>query len=191
VAQPCPSATQLLNRDVPEDYLREWTADVAAEKNVIEPGTKCVVVFRIGMECLALPVDVFQEVAEQCKVHALPHRRGGVLSGLVSVRGELLLCVALEVLLGLEKVAEVPGTRKRSSLARLLVCNRKGGRLVFPVSEVYGLHRYHPRDLRDVPATLAKAAAGTYAIGMATWKDRMVGCLDHELLFYALNKGLA
>jgi chemotaxis-related protein WspD len=34
------------------------------------------------------------------------------------------------------------------------------------------------------------AAAGTYTLGMLPWNDRTVGCLDDELLFYALNKGL-
>jgi chemotaxis signal transduction protein len=56
---------------------------------------------------------------------------------------------------------------------------------------VYGLHRYHPRDLRNAPATLSKAAKGVYTLGVLAWKDKIVGCLDDELLFYALNKGLA
>jgi chemotaxis-related protein WspD len=190
VAQLHHSANQLLNRDVPEDYLAERTAHFAAEKGIVQLDTTCVVVFRIGAEWLALPIDVLQEVAEECKVRTVPHRRGGVLSGLVNVRGELLLCVRLETLLGLEKVDDVPGTTARPWQARLLVCSRKVGRLAFLVSEVYGLHRYHRRDVRGVPATLAKAAAGTYTIGMLPWKDKMVGCLDGELLFYALNKGL-
>jgi chemotaxis-related protein WspD len=72
-----------------------------------------------------------------------------------------------------------------------LICNRKGDRLAFRTDNVYGVYRYHPGQLRDVPATLAMAAAGTYTLGMLPWNDRTVGCLDDELLFYALNKGLA
>ena len=117
----------------------------------------------------------------------LPHHRGGILSGVVNVRGELLLCVSLEALLGLETAA---AAKKGSSLGRLLICNPRGGRLAFPVSEVHGVHRYRPGDLRDAPATLAKAA-GIYITGVLPWKDKTVGCLDDELLFYALNKGLA
>jgi len=52
------------------------------------------------------------------------------------------------------------------------------------------VQRYDPRDLRQVPATLAKAAQGAYTVGILPWKGRTVGCLDDELLFYALNKGL-
>ena len=52
------------------------------------------------------------------------------------------------------------------------------------------VHHYHPRDLKDVPATLAKAAA-TYTVGVLQWNGQTVGCLDDELLFYALSKGLS
>jgi chemotaxis-related protein WspD len=183
------AVVQLLDREVPEDYLREWTAHVAAKKDLSEQGTKSVVIFRIGVEWLALPTEVFHEIVESCKVHKLPQRRGGILGGLVNVRGELLVCVDLEALLGLDRATEA-GAVLRGSCARLLVCNCKGGRLAFPVSEVYGVHRYHPRDLRSVPVTLAKATRGAYAAGILPWKDRTMGCLDDKLLFEALNKVL-
>ena len=183
------AAAQLLDRDVSEEYLREWTVHVSAEKTVTQTATKSIVIFRVGAELLALPTEVFQEVADHSAIHTLPHRRGGILNGLVNVRGELLLCAALEVLLGLEKAPEEQGTGRRASYSRLLVCGRKGGRFAFPVTEIYGVHRYNPKDLRDVPATL-KAAACTYTIGMIQWKDKTVGCLDDELLFRGLNQGL-
>jgi len=183
-------SARLFDREVPEDYLREWTTHVAARKKVVEVGTKSVVIFRFATEWLALPTDIFQEVVDQCVVRTVPHYRGGILSGLTNIRGELLLCVSLGVLLGVEKAAPAQRPEKRASHGRLLICNRKGDRLAFRVDEVYGLHRYHPRDLRDVPATLSKAA-GTYIVGLLPWHDRTVGCLDDELLFYALNKGLA
>jgi chemotaxis-related protein WspD len=180
----------LLDREVPEESLRESTAQVAARKKVVELGTRSVVIFRIGPEWLALPTGVFQEICDPCTVRRLPDRRG-VLSGLISVRGELLLCVALGAILGLDQTAEGKETGKPTSAERLMICKRGDSRLAFQVSEVYGLHRYHPRDLRNAPATLARAASGIYTLGVAPWKDRIVGCLDDELLFYTLNKGLA
>ena len=182
---------RLFDREVPEDYLRACTAQVAAKQKVTEVGTKSVVIFSIATEWLALPTNAFQEVVEECVVRTVPHHRGGILRGLVNVRGELLLCVSLGVLLGLDKAAKAQQTEQRSSRGRLLICNRKGDRLTFFADEVCGLHRYQPRDLRDVPATLGKAVAGTYIVGLLPWHDRTVGCLDDELLFYALNKGLA
>jgi chemotaxis-related protein WspD len=184
-------AIGLLDRDVPEESLREWTARVAIRERLIERGTKSIVIFRIGVEWLGLATDAFQEVAEDCKIHTLPHRRGGILSGLVNVRGELLLCVALGTLLGLEAAPEPTETERKRLRPHLLVCNRKGDRFAFSVGEISGIHRYNPEDLRAVPATLAKAAAGAWTVGMLPWNGKTVGCLDDELVFYALNKGLA
>jgi chemotaxis-related protein WspD len=185
------AAIRLLDREVPEDSLREQTAHVALRDSVIDRGAKSIVIFRIGVEWLGLPTDVFQEVAEECTVHTLPQRRGGIVAGLVNIRGELLLCVALETLLGQEPIPEAQATKKAKLLSYLLVCNRKGDRLAFSVNEIFGIHRYNPAELRSVPATLTNAAAGAYTVGMLSWKGRTVGCLDDELVFYALHKGLA
>jgi chemotaxis-related protein WspD len=183
------SAARLLDREVPEESLLHSTADVAAKRHVNELGTKSVVIFRIGTEWLALPTDVLQEIGTRCTVRRLPDHRGGILSGLVNVRGELLICVALGVILGLDNAPEGQDVGKLTE--RLMICKRSDARLAFQVSEVHGLHRYHPKDLRSPPATLAKAASGIYTLGVVPWKDRIVGCLDDELLFYTLNKGLA
>jgi chemotaxis-related protein WspD len=184
------AAARLLDREASAESLRESTAQVAAKKSVVELGTKSVVVFRIGREWLALPTDVLQEIGDRRTVRRLPHHRDGILSGLVNVRGELLLCVALEVVLGLDKAVQGPAAGNSTSSERLMICKRSDYRLAFHVSEVDGLHRYHPRDLRNAPATLAKAASGVYTLGVLPWKDRIVGCLDDEILFYTLNKGL-
>lgn len=185
----CPG--RLLDREVPEVALQESTAHVAARKNVFELGTKSVIMFRLGTEWLALPTDVLQEISERSLVRRLPDHRGGILSGLVNVRGELLLCIALAVILGLDESKAEPQVEKSTAAERLMICKRGDARLAFQVSEVHGLHRYHPRDMRRAPATLAKSATGVYTLGVVAWKDRIVGCLDDELLFYTLNKGLA
>ena len=182
-------ALRLLDREPPPDYLREWTERIAAEKKVGDAGTISVLVFRVGVELLALPTRIFQEVAEDCTVHTIPHRTSGVVAGIVNIRGELFVCASLGALLGIEKdVSEKPAPGRRMH-RRLLVANRAGNRLAFPVDEVSGVHRYHPRELRPAPATLAESRV-TYTTGLIPWNDRTVGCLDDELLFYTLNKSL-
>jgi chemotaxis-related protein WspD len=183
-------ALHLLNRTPPEDYLREWTARIAAEKKTAEPGTNSVVIFRLGLEWLALPTRLFQEVAEHCTLHTVPHRRGGILAGLVNIRGELLLCASLGALLGLDQAMPAGSDKKRTVYARLLVANRAGNRLAFPVDEVHSVTRYHPRELKPLPATLANAAA-PFTLGLLPWGERTVGCLDDELLFYKLDQSFA
>lgn len=184
------SVARLLDREVTEESLRESTAQVAAVKTVVELGTKSVVIFRIGAEWFGLPTSVLQEIGSRSTVRTLPGHQGGILSGLVNVRGDLLLCVALGVVLGVDHTTVGTEPRKPDSSERLMICKRNDARLAFEVSEVYGLHRYSPRELRNAPATLARAAEGIYTLGVVCWKDKIVGCLDDELLFYTLNKSL-
>jgi len=182
------AAARLLDREIPEGYLDENTEIVSAQKHVVEAGIKSVVVFRLGLEWLSLSTDIVQEVAERSGIHKLPHHINGNLHGLINVRGELLLCVALEVLLGLERPSEADRPNNQVTGEHLLVCNRGGDKLAFFVSEVHGVYRFHPREMKEVPATVSGAAA-TYTVGLLRWKDRTIGYLDDELLFYALNKG--
>lgn len=184
------AADRLLNRAVPDDYLTEWTEHVAAKKMAAEPGTKSVVIFRIGVERLALPTQIFQQVAEECALHKVPGSGREILNGLVNIHGELLLCVSMEKMLGLGSEGEEHQKTGRTIYKRLMVCNRSGDRLAFPVREIRGLALYHPRDLRELPSTLSKAAA-KYTLGILPWEGGTVGCLDDALLFYALNKGLS
>ena len=184
------SAAKLLDAELPAGHLDEWTGHFSGKRTVEEAGTQPVVIFRIGVEWLALPTAVFNEVATLRAMHSLPHRRSGIVLGLTNVRGTLLVCVSLVDLLGLEKAAEIKKEKGRALHRRLLVISREGQRLVFPVDEVHGIHRCQPRELKEVPATVAKAKA-TYTKSVLAWQDKAVGCLDDQLLFYTLNRSLA
>jgi len=180
---------RLLDREPPAGYVEEWTERISAEKKTDETGAQSVLIFRIGVEWLALPTRVIQEVTERQAIRTIPRRRNGILMGLVSVRGDLLICASLGRVLGLEKSATQKNGKAHTTHQRLLVVNQAANRLAFPVSEVYGVERYYPRELKDVPATLVKEAA-TYTLGLLPWQDKTVGCLDDELLFYTVDKSL-
>ena len=90
------AAHRLLDRPLPEAYRQEWTRHFAQIEKVQPPARKSAVVFRLKAEWLALPTHAFQEVGERRPIHSLPHRRDGIVLGLVNVRGELLVCVALD-----------------------------------------------------------------------------------------------
>ena len=98
--------------------------------------------------------------------------------------------MSLGVVLGLEGPVESEGEGRRGEHQRLLVIRREGSQFVFPADEVHGIHRVLPRELRAVPATVARATA-TYTKAMLAWRDKAVGCLDDQLLLYMLNRSLA
>jgi chemotaxis-related protein WspD len=181
------AASVLLDRDLPPAYLDEWTQHFSRERRVEEHHTEAIVVFRIGDEWLGLPAAVFSEFVDKRAIHSLPHRRNGTLLGLTNVRGELLVCVSLAIALGIAK--ETKTKQQHAAYGRLVVIRDQDSRIVFPVDEVHGIHRFHPGELTEVPATVAKATA-THTKAMLPWQNRAIGCLDDQLLFYTLNRSL-
>lgn len=184
------AASVLLDRNLPPAYVDEWTHQYSQDRSVEEPSTESIVVFRIGGEWLGLPTSVFSEFADIRPIHSLPHRRNGVLLGLTNVRGELLVCVSLGKVLGIADQEKAKKPRQRAVYSRLAVIHDKDSRVVFPVDEVDGVHDVHAGELTEVPATVAKATA-TYTRAMLPWKDKAIGCLDAQLLFYTLNRSFA
>ena len=95
-------AAELLDADAPASYFADRTAHFAEPAHAEEGETRSVVIFRVASEWLALPTSVVIEVANLLPIHSLPHRPNGVVLGLASVRGELLVCVSLGQVVGAE-----------------------------------------------------------------------------------------
>lgn len=182
------AAVQFLDRPVTPDYRREWTEHFAREKRIATPAKISAVIFRLGAEWLAMPTQAFQEIAERRASHSLPHRRSGVVLGIVNVRGELLICAALDRLLGLETTARPK--KSRTMFDRLLVADWSAQRFAFPVDEVHGVYRFHEQDLREPPATVARSGLNC-ASGVFPWRNFTVGFLDPDALFASLNRKLS
>jgi chemotaxis-related protein WspD len=183
-------AVELLDRELPEGYTERWTRHFATAQAAGERGAESVVIFRIGLEWFALPTDIFCEVCDTRPVHSLPHRRDAIVRGVVNVRGELRVCVSLADLLGVDRPAAAQVAGVRGGMERFLVIQRKGERLVFSVDEVYGIHRYHSTQLRDTPATVARATA-SYTNAVLPWEGQTVGVLNSARVFDSLNRSLA
>jgi chemotaxis-related protein WspD len=184
------AALSVLDGDAQADYSEEWTAHVARPKRGADGDTQTVVIFRIGPEWLALPMRAVSEVADLRPIHSLPHRRSDLVLGLANVRGELLVCVSLGQVLGLEQSAEANREIRRGAYPRLLVIRRDNVRSACPVDEVHGVHRVRSREMKNVPATVARATA-TYSKAILSWKGVSVGILDDQLLCYTLQRSLA
>lgn len=180
----------LLDRPPPAGYRREWTQRVAAREPEATGQWQSGVIFRVGAEWFGLPTTVFREAVQHCPGHALPHRDPATLHGLATVRGELLLCVSLAGLLGVQLERMPRREALRIVYPLLLVVQLKGGHIAFPVDEIHGVLRFDLEKLRPVPATLA-VSRRAYTQGLLPWKEGNIGWLDEELLFYSMEKGLS
>jgi chemotaxis-related protein WspD len=178
---------RLLDRALPAGYRHEWTTYFAEYRKPAAANRTSVLIFRVDDEWLALPTPAVQEIAEHRAIHGLPHRRHGVVLGLVNIRGELLPCVSLGRVLGLTHGVSLD--KLRTFYDRLLVAVWEGKRLVFPAHEMRGIHRFAPEDLTQPPTTITKAAF-TFTRGLITWQNTLVGLLEPELLFSTLNRSL-
>ena len=182
------AATRVLDRPAAREYIEEATRLTAEPKQIAELNPATVFVFRLGNEWLAFSAAVCQEVSPWRGAHTIPSRRDGYILGVVNVRGELLLCISMERVLGIGALDEKSDAAKK--LQRLVVIQKDGDRFAFPASEVYGLVRYAAAELQKLPPTVEQAEMH-FAQALLPWNDKSVSCLDHELLFYTLNKGLS
>ncbi len=169
----------------PAGYLDEWTARLAEPAEARAGDRRGVLVFRLGGEWLALSVTALHEVIPVRPVHRVP-LRGGLLAGIVNVRGELHLAVHLDRLLGIARAAGDPAAPAARAIPRLLVAGRPGATWVLPADEVDRVHRIAAADLAAAPPTLDRAAAH-YSRGVFRRADRAIGWLDEERLFETLR----
>jgi chemotaxis-related protein WspD len=183
---------RFLDAPSPSGYLKEWTQRLALPLEESAADLQGVLIFRLQKEWLALSVQVLVEVTTARPVHRIPHR-GGLLAGLVNIRGELNLCAHLDQVLGIvspegEDASEPEGEARRTLAVRerLVVTQRDGERWVFRVDEVDQVHRFSFRQLTAVPPTVARAAT-RLTRGIFLHQDRTIGLLDEERLFQALR----
>lgn len=182
----------LLERKPPSGYLEELQEVIAKEYETEDHKTESIVIFRIGYEWLALPTVLFKEVVCMRSVHILPHKKHSSLKGLVNVHGELLICISLGRLLGVDK-QKIELAIKKNIYGRLIVLSGDGEQYVFPVSEIKGIYHYAPSEIYHAPAT-ATYCASSYLKGMLDLHDEVegsvlhVGCLDGLKLLGSLKK---
>jgi chemotaxis-related protein WspD len=184
------AARTLLDAPLPPDYATFWTRHFAQPSAIAQADGHSVIIFRLGAEWLALPTVLCAEVADTRSIHSLPHRRNSAVLGIANVRGELLVCLSLTTILGLNSTALSGPDSHDASAQRLLVFRSVAAAVVFPVDEVHSVYRYGVAQLIEVPATVSKAQA-TYTRAILPWSQRMVGVLDEQLLFHTVDRSLA
>lgn len=171
---------RFLDGPSPPDYLGEWTSRLAEPEQTATADAVSVLVFRLGGEWLALPVGVLVEVTRERTPHRIPHR-GGLLAGLVNIRGELHLCARLDRLLGVQGAESTPDRK------RMLVIHREAEVWVFAADEVDQVYHVPAVSLTPAPPTLSRAAA-RITRGVFTSGGRAVGLLDDARLFQAIRE---
>lgn len=179
---------QVLDRPTSADYQQEWTKRFSEPRTEDNCDLQSALLFRLGDEWLAIESRCIDEITPLRSIHSLPRTEGTLVKGLVNIRGELKLCVSLGALLQLEKARE-DHLDDREIHERMISISLDDQSFVFPASEVHGVHHYSEDVLQASPVTVSRSKS-SFTTGILEWRDRHVGVLETELVFYALAKGL-
>lgn len=147
--------------------------------------TSSVLVFRLGNHWLGLGCQRIAEVAVAREPRRVAHRVSGRMEGLVAVRGELHLCVALIEVMQLGLRSEISGERSRL----LLLTPPQAASIAFRASEVIGLRPILASEIEEVPATLPTALANCLA-GVVPFEHGRLALLQEEALIQAIEEAL-
>lgn len=173
----------LMEQQPPAGYLDEWRTFLADARLRQTDRSISTLVFRIGSEWLAIPAGDIGEVAGLRPAHRIAHRTGGILVGLVNIRGQLLLQVSLHTLLHLEQNGNTAKTQ------RLVVIQKAGASWAFQVDDVLGVRRFSTNDIGPVPVTVAQGMARV-SRGLMTLGEHSVGFVDSDQLFTLLRQAV-
>ena len=183
-------ARKLLDQEPPADYLSEWTAVLAREKETPRNHTYSALLFRISDHHAALSTNVFREIVDIRRVHTIPHRSNDLLLGLVNIRGTLQLCVNLTNLFHLSG-EETPSSELKPkpdgmnrAYRRMVVVEKDGSPWAFAVDEILSLQRFSPGEIVPLPDP-EKASKG-----IVEWDGKTFDVLDEDLLFKKLAQCL-
>ncbi len=179
----------LLDRSISSDYQDEWTALLSEEKQKVTTGTKSAFAFRCGKEWLAIPAKMVREVVDMGIIHTIPHMSNNTLRGLVNIKGKLEVCVSIGTVLGIERDEQDKNKKGYMAPERLIVVNYEGQVITFPVTEIYGVVRYQPEMLRDLPVTVSGSKAA-YTKGILCRNNKDIGLLRIRPLLHSLTKDL-
>lgn len=188
------AARTFFDRAAPEGYLSGWIGILEESSAAHESNLESLLVFRLGAEWFALPTNVLVEVTTPRACHRIPHRVGGVLEGIVNIRGQLQLCVSAERLLGIDGPKEASANAMHGDAPRLLAVELRRGVTgevwVFRVDAVAGVHRVEGPSLRMVPSTLSQSGA-RHCRALFDWQGHVVGILDECRVFDSLHDRLS
>jgi chemotaxis-related protein WspD len=139
---------------------------------------RSLLAFKLGSEWLGIDSDVLVEVSSLRPTRRVAHRASGCIEGLVNVRGEIHLCVALDRLLNIEATAPAPG-----DVPRLVLVRSELDVWVFRASTVRGVVSFSSAQLRSPPIHAHEGGDVSSFLGMLEDGDHIISVLDTKKLF--------
>jgi len=180
------AARRSMQRPVDAGYRAHWAALLRLPAAQREQHDSSGLVFRLGREWLLLPTRMVSSVAPLAPTHALPHRSGAGLSGIVNVGGTLRPAVSLAAMLGIDE-RDAPVQEGRHVFARLVVIDWEGQSFALAVADLHGIVRYAAGACAAPAATINKGLQ-RFLTGVLTQDAMRIGILDAQLIGHQLTR---
>ena len=148
--------TSLLRTPIPPAQRAEWAEHLARPAASLDESGSVILIFRLGSERFALPIESVGEIAPAGIVRPLPHGGDGLIRGITNIRGQIRLCLRLERLL------QVVGTPRdaQTTQTRWLVLAHDGWIVAAGVDEVLGAESVTAADRQPLPSTHSGSVYG-------------------------------
>lgn len=178
--------SRLLDQKSTDDYLLDWLKLLEETKKIHETLEDILsfVLFRIYQTWMAIEARFFKEIASVRLVHRLPSVWSYV-KGVVNIRGEVLLCIKLDELIGLSKNSK-PFLQ---NYPRVAVCEDPEKNWAFIIDEVFGVVHYKKEQVKVTKEEIFSVDKN-YIKGFLPWNGKDIAVIDHELLSEALRRNL-
>lgn len=146
--------------------------------NAAESGKEfSLLLFKCSDFNFALPMDAVREIANSRAIHRVPHRSGGVLSGLSNINGELVIVVDILKLMGLGE--------SRKNNCKMVVCYYGDNKFAFNADFVWGGVRVGEGEISPFESDKPYAV---FIYGEFSREGRQYLLIDRELFFHALTR---
>ena len=180
---------EIFEREISKNYIQYWS-NIYAESDKKETGSfLSLIIFRLAQRWFALPSVTLNEIARYRGIHRIPHHKGGLILGLVNVRGRVSLCYSLGELLGVdESMTDTAAAHGIPHVRRQLLVSINDESYVFQVDEVAGVNRYSRSDFVDVPVS-DEVRNNSIVSALLELTDKQVYVLDAQALFLAIQDG--
>lgn len=178
------AAREALNRPNPVEALEESpNKGLFADERRTEKRSS-ILAFKLGNEWLGINTHVLSEVATDRAARRIAHRAGGLIEGLVNIRGELQLCLSLHGILEIDQ--QTPASRDRS---RLVVIKNENQIWVFRAGHVKGVSGFSQSQLHAPPAKISDTLR-QHVLGVVRFDGATISVLNTDTLFEAFQRAV-
>ena len=171
--------SELFAKKIPDDYRKDWTKKIAAEKQIDNSVYKSCLAFKLNDKWLGINNNIVEAVIETIPIHSLPNISVSFVRGIINFRGQIKLTVCLKTLLGFAKAQANKG------LTKMIVVKKNDNSWAFECDEIMGVVKY-PIDKND---ELIEENENTELVyDTINIDDKKVVLISEEVLFDIINK---